>query len=246
MKRNKIFIYIICCIIFLCCKKNNVAPPTFTLPPVITSKTYTADEITAFHQLTFNTLRQAIGAISKLPKNVYYYITDTSDAYFVKQVDNTIAEINLLTDTNLVVKRTNNSTIATAKIYFTDTTHFFAAVPGAKEAFHSYSYELAGLTLIDWNNNNLINRDDIFIDKDSAEKDTSALLFFTHHEIMHSLGMLGHTDIVHFGSVMFIYSSKPYTANYTYFDKRMIQLFYNPAILPGMNQQQVDDVIANL
>jgi hypothetical protein len=68
-------------------------------------KTYSADEITAFKQMTLH----ETNAIIKLPKQVSVYIVDTGYAYMTKEIDSMIHEINLL-DTNLVLTRTDSRT----------------------------------------------------------------------------------------------------------------------------------------
>src|SRR3954453_19064189 len=105
MVQRNIINYIIllsCCIVLSCSKEDATRPPISNPPPRIAGKTYSADEVTAFKQMTFD----ASHVIIKWPKQVSFYLVNTGYAYMAKDIDSILHEINLLLDTNLILTRT--------------------------------------------------------------------------------------------------------------------------------------------
>jgi len=129
-----------CFIALSCSKKDAIRPPAFNPPPRVVGKTYSADEVLAFKEMTL----YATDEIIKLPKQVSFYLVDTVYAYMTKEIDSMIHEINLLLDTNLVLTRTDSRTDSDIQIYLTDRNTYIAAEPAATPQNHDY----IGLTFL--------------------------------------------------------------------------------------------------
>lgn len=228
------------------CKKESSPANVYTIPPPLIGKTYSALELAGFKEITINGVYNN-GSIKKLPKETFVYLADTTYPRLTRELDSLISEVNSQTDTNLVVKRTTNSQMATITVYLTDRNTFEAKVPSSVHAFNTSAYELKGLTVPYWNSQGIINSVSVFVDMQLSAGDTSRQIFLLRHEMMHSFGFLGHVDIINYlGSILFYFWITPTITTYSYFDKIMIHLLYNPAIKPGMKNQDLDAVLVNL
>ena len=231
-------ITILGCCIFLSCSKSEPEIPVYSVPGPVKGKTYSADEVTAFKQLTINPNSRII---VKLRNNVSIYLVDTAYSYMTAELDSIIREINQLLDTNLVISRTTDPSSATIKVYLTDRDTYISAEPYAASTLqnsnHSgYAYYYGSP----------ISRASAFVDMKRTDKDTLLQRFIIYHEIMHTLGFIGHVGLHQFHSVMFKFILTPYLTYYTLFDKRMMMLLYNPTIKSGMNEAAFNEAVKNL
>jgi len=242
IQRNIISFIILfgCCITLSCSEKDATPPPAFNPPPRVFGKTYSADEITAFKQLTLNETHTII----KLPKQVSVYIVDTGYAFMTKEIDSIIYEINLLLDTNLVLTRTHNRTGSVIQIYLTDRSTYTAAEPAAFSSLQNTDHK--GINFPRFNLEGLIEYETVFVDMNMTDADTLEQRHIIYHEMMHALGFFGHVTLHDTSSALSLYPIDPFTDYYTPFDKRMMLLLYNPSIRPGMNEVEFNEVIKNL
>ena len=241
MIEKNIVSYIIsfsCCIVLSCSKKDAIRPPAFNPAPLVKGKTYSADEVLAFKEMTL----YATDVIIKLPKQVSFYLVDTGYAYMTNEIDSILHEINLLLDTNLVLTRTGSSSKSDIQIYLTDRNTYIAAEPAATLQKHDYT----GLTFLHWNLQGNIERGSVFVDMDRTKGDTIQQRHLIHHEMMHALGFYSHVTLPGTYSVLFYEELVPEIADYTSFDKRMMLLLYNPSISAGMNEVDFNEAIKNL
>ena len=230
------------CCIFLSCSKSEVKPvTTFNFPSPIIGKTYTADEIIAFKQLSINSATNY--KIVKLPPNVSFYLKDTAYAYLTLELDLIIRKLNML-DSNLTFSRTTDSLASTIKVYFRDRESYIRQEPATAPTLQNSNY--TGYGYINWNSNGQIYHGSAFVDMVRTMGDTLFQRHVIHHEIMHTLGFLGHTSLPQFHTIIFKYTLTPLILDYTSFDKRMIQLLYNPAIKANMDEAKFNEAVKNL
>lgn len=225
---------------FVSCTKSKSETPIIPTTPV-TGKTYSADEITAFKQLTINEIGDSL---VKLPAHVSVYLVDTTYPYITLELDSIISEINTLLDTNLVISRTTNRIASTIQVYLTDRDTYLSQEPSATNALQNSDY--TGYAYIDWDDYGVINHGSAFVDMSKTIGDTLQQRYLMHHEIMHSLGLIGHVTLSQFSTVLFTKTIMPYLLDYTSFDKKMMLLLYNPNINPGMQEAEFDVAVKNL
>ena len=237
-RNTVICITILGCCIFLSCSKSDPEIPVYSVPGPVTGKTYSANEVTAFKQLTLNPNSRII---VKLRNNVSIYLVDTAYSYMTKELDSIISEINQLLDTNLVISRTTDQSSATIKVYLTDRDTYILAEPYAASALRNSNYTGYFVYF-----GSPIGHASAFVDMKRTDKDTLQQRYIIHHEIMHTLGFIGHVTLPQFYTVMFNYPLTPYIVNYTLFDKRMMMLLYNPIIKSGMNEAAFNEAVKNL
>ena len=237
-RNTVICITILGCCIFLSCSKSEPEIPVYSVPGPVKGKTYSADEVTAFKQLTINPNSRII---VKLRNNVSIYLVDTAYSYMTAELDSIIREINQLLDTNLVISRTTDQSSATIKVYLTDRDTYILAEPYAASALQNSNYTGYFVYF-----GSPIGHASAFVDMKRTDKDTLQQRYIIHHEIMHTLGFIGHVTLPQFYTVMFKYPLTPYIVNYTLFDKRMMMLLYNPIIKSGMNEAAFNEAVKNL
>jgi len=185
------------------------------------------------------------GIIIKLPKQISVYLVDTIYPVLTNEIESIISELNTLLDTNLVISRTRNITGATIKIYLTDRNTYTVAEPQVVATLTLLNSNYIGLAHLNWNRNNgEIYNGSAFVDMIGT--DISNQRRVIRHEIMHTLGLYGHVTMPEFNSVLFPIANVPFPTLYTFFDKNMIKLLYNPAITPGINEAELNAVLVNL
>lgn len=233
------FIIVISCSLFFACKKdrpNGIAPS----PAPVEGKTYSANEIIDFKQMT---IRRAGNRIIKWPKNVSFYLVHTAYPHMTKEIDNILAEINQLLDNQLVLTRTTDWAAANIQVFLTDRDSYINAEPDTKGSFENTSY--TGLAHLKWTDG-VISRGSVFVDMSRTSGDTLQQRYIIHHEIMHALGFYGHATLAGTYTVLFQYTLMPYILNYTNFDKRMMLLLYNPAIRANMTESEFDIAVKEI
>jgi hypothetical protein len=235
-----IFLAISFCFIFSSCTKDESAFKQGIVTPQIVGRTLSANEIIAFKGMTISATN---GIIIKLPKLVSFYLVDTIHQTLTNEIDSMVSELNTLLDTNLIISRTSNIVGATIKIYLTDRNTYIAAEPQAAADLQNSNY--LGLAFLNWNRGNgEIYNGNAFVD--IVRTDINSQRRILRHEIMHTLGFYGHVTLPEFNSVLFSTPGFPFPVNYTTFDKKMIKLLYNPAIKPGINEEELNAVLVNL
>lgn len=243
MKRKDIISCLIsfgCCIL-LSCSKTDPQPSTYTPPPAITGKTYSANDIAAFKQLTFDATNNKI---VKWPKHVSLYLVDTGYSTMIREIDAILREINLLLDTNLVLTRSSNRIGSDIQIHLTDRNTYIAAEPAVAPTLQNSDY--TGMAHLQWNEQGIVYRGSVFVDMDKTGGDTLGQRYLIHHEMMHILGFYGHVTLPDTYTVLFNHTLFPYILDYTFFDKRMMLLLYNPSIHPGMSLGEFNETVKNL
>ncbi len=236
----KYFILLLLCLccIFISCTKDTSSIKQQNVTPPLVGKNYSANEITAFKQMTINATN---GIIIKWSKNVSIYLVDTVYPTLTTELDSIISELNTLADTNLIITRTTNNTAADIKVYLTDRNTYLFAEPQVVPQTSNY----IGLAYLYWNRDNgIINKGSAFVDMIGTDINNQRRII--RHELMHTLGFYGHVSLPEFYSVLFAISGFPFPTMYTSFDKRMIKLLYNPAIKSGMNETALNTVLVNL
>jgi hypothetical protein len=232
-------IIVISCSLLFSCKKDSpkgVVPP---IPPV-SGKTYSADEIIAFKQLT---IKRTGNKIVKWPKNVSFYLVHTEYPHMTKEVDDILNEVNQLLGDELVLTRTNDWLSASISIFLTDRARYITAEPEVQASLENSSY--TGMAYLKWNEG-VFTRGSVFVDMDKTKGDIEQQRYLIHHEIMHALGFYGHVSLSGVYTLMYHSTIMPYILDYTAFDKRMMQLLYNPAIKGGMNEEQFNLAVKDL
>jgi Protein of unknown function (DUF2927) len=232
------------CFIFLSCSKSNPVNPTYSVPIIepLIGKTYSADEITAFKQLTISQVSN--GIIVKLPVHVSVYLADTAYPYMTKELDSIIIGLNRLLDTNLIISRTNDRSTSTIQVYLTDRDTYINQEPSVSSALQN---SLAvGYGYVNWNGSGGIYHGSAFVDMVRTVGDTLLQRYVIHHEMMHALGFIGHVSLPQFYTIMFYLTSTPYILDYTSFDKRMMLLLYNASIKSGMSETGFNEAVKNL
>lgn len=246
MKQQKLPWVTACISLALCfavlssCSKGGTDRPMYNPPPAVAGKTYSADEIAGFKQLTINSTMR----IMKLPKRVSVYLVDTAYGYITTEIDSIISEINTLLDTNLVLTRTADRNAATIKIYLTDRNTYKQAEPQAASTLENSTY--TGLAYLNWNDFYNIYHVSVFLDMVTTAKDTLQQRYLIHHEMMHALGFYAHVNLPQIYTVLFSYTLTPYVLNYTLFDRRMMLLLYHPSIKANMNETEFNEAIKNI
>ena len=227
------------------CKKGDTYDfsSNYVLP---TGKTYTAMEIIGFKELAFNATTGGTGFIKKWKfKEVLIYMVDTSYIYLNNEMDSIIKDINLLTDTNQVYKKTLDKSLANLAIYLTDKNTFSISEPQAYASYTSVP-GLFGFAYTQLGTNSQIVRASVFLDM--ARPDNTSMFYnryLLRHELMHTLGFLGHVTLAEFSGSC-LSTGYNYSTFFSAFDKKMISLLYHPAIKAGMNETTVTPVIINL
>lgn len=232
------FILLLSLIAVSCKKEEQIKPPRQPLP--VTGRTYTADEITAFKQMTFYKEQKII----KWQSSISIYIADTSFPYLTKEIDSIISEINAVLDSNFKVVRTYTRTGSSIQVYLTDRDTYLSQEPNAATELQNSRFIGYGYT--DWGYNGYIYHGSAFVDMAMTGNDTLLQRYAIHHELMHTLGFLGHVQVESIYSIMFSQPFIPYVLDYTDFDKRMMQLLYNPSIKAGMSESDFNTVISGL
>jgi Protein of unknown function (DUF2927) len=232
-------------ILFLCgwaisCTKDNTISTTIETPKPVVGKTYSAEEILGFKQLT---LQATNNQIVKWPRQASFFLMDTGYAYMTEEIDSILREINALLDTNLVLTRTNNRVGSEIQIYLTNRSTYIAAEPAVRASLENSNY--TGMANLNWGNNGVIIRGSVFVDMDRTLGNTFSQRFIIHHEIMHALGFYGHVTQQGITSMMLLYPQSTMT-KFSPFDKRMMLLLYNPAVQAGMNEEAFNAVVKNL
>lgn len=242
--RNAIIITFIGCCFFSSCSKSDAFSinPTYTLPAPVTGRTYSAEEITAFKQLTINAIGNRI--IAKLPVRVSVYLADTAYPYMTRELDSIIIGLNRLLDTNLIISRTNDRFTSTIQVYLTDRDTYINQEPSVRSALQNSI--ATGYAYINWNSGGRIYHGSAFVDMVRTVGDTLQQRYVIHHEMMHALGFLGHVNLPQFYTIMFFTPITPYILDYTSFDKRIMLLLYNPSIKPAMSETEFNEAVKNL
>ncbi|MFT3681373.1 MAG: DUF2927 domain-containing protein [Ferruginibacter sp.] len=231
---------------FISCKKEDLNI-TYPSQQPVTSRSYSAEEIKAFRQLTvdgqFNN-----GTIKKLMgTNVAVFLADSGYEHMNREFESIRREINTLTAGNLVLERSYNKSAALIRLYLTDKATYLSEEPAATNSFQTSSYELHGLAYLTWGNDNLISHAGVFIDMHRNESDTMIDKYLLRHEITHALGFMGHINMTQYsGSVMYQYMLSAPPNWYDPFDRKAIQLLYNPAVKAGMDGAALNAVLATL
>lgn len=188
------------------------------------------------------TLYATNGIIVRLPKRVSIYLVDTVYTSLNSELDSIISELNTLLDTNLVISRTRNIANATLKVYLTDRNTYQMTLP----SYIILTGDNVGFANLNWGSNGEIYAGSAFVDMVTLTTDNNLQRHVIHHELMHTLGLLGHVTSREFNSVLFAQPNFPYPVIYTSFDKKMMKLLYNPAIKPGMNEAEFNALVVNL
>lgn len=232
-----------CFLLFSCSKDKPAAytPPVTGVPGEVVGGTYSSDDLLVFKQMAI--YGSALRIINKWPKKVSYYIVDTQYDYLTAEVDAVLKEINSLLDTNLVLTRTNVRSESNIQIFFTDRNTYLTAEPDAAPTLYNSSY---GGLCYTRQQDGILTGGSVFVDMEKEKNNIPIQRYLVYHEIMHSLGFRGHASLTGTYTVLFYYTLTPYILNYTPFDKRMIQLLYNPVIKPGMNEEQIDKIVKAL
>jgi Protein of unknown function (DUF2927) len=243
--RNVIFIFL-SLLAVTGCKKTAQSPYDNSYVSV-TGKTFTADEVKCFKQLTINGEFGGNGTLKKLrDKTVYVYLADTGYAYMNTELDKILDEINRLTDTNLVLIRTADINHALIKVHLTDRQTYIGLYPSTAGSFTSSSYELLGLCYYNTDGNYNITRAGVFVDMVRTGTDVLNQRFILRHELMHALGFLGHTNMPAFESSIMYQTAYSIRILFSAFDERIIKLLYNAALKPGMNDIELNAALVNL
>jgi len=229
-----------CCVVFSCSKTTSVRP-IYTPPSPITGKTYSADEITAFKQLTLNATNNIV---VKLPRQVAIFLADTGYLYMTKEIDSIISQVNRLLDTNLVLTRTADRFASSLQIHLTDRNTYIGIEPSAAPVLQNAEH--TGMAYLHWNDQGIVYRGSIFVDMQKTANDTLQQRYLIHHEIMHAMGFLGHVKLPSIYTVLFYFTVTPYILNYTDFDKHIMQLLYNPSVKAGIKEAEFNEVVKNL
>ena len=246
MRLNIAIVALLLLCMFNACKKEDAAKTIYQVPAPLTGQTYSSTELAGFKEITING-NYNNGTIKKLPKTTFIYLVDTLYPALTRQLDSIISEVNAQTDTNLVVKRSTDSNLATIKVHLTNRTTFKVRVPASVPYFNTAGYEYDGLALPTWNSQGVLTAENVFVDMQLSASDTANQFFLLRHEMMHSFGFLGHVSlVVYTGSILYYFRITPYTTTYSYFEKRMIHLLYNPAIKPGMREVDLNLVLVTL
>ena len=227
------------------CKKTETYNISSNYLPTV-GKNYTASEIIGFKELAFNVTTGEAGFIKKWKfKEVLIYLVDTSYIYLNNEMDSIIKDINLLTDTNLVYKKTSEKSSANLIVYLTDKNTFSTGDPEAYASYQSFP-GLGGFAYTQLGTNKQIVRASVFLDM--ARPDNTSMLYnryLLRHELTHTLGFLGHVTLPEFSGSC-LSTSYNFSTFFSAFDKKMIALLYHPAIKAGMNESTLMPVIINL
>jgi Protein of unknown function (DUF2927) len=228
------------------CKKNE-QPPYDNSDVPVTGKTFTADEVKCFKQLTINGEFGGNGTIKKLrDRIVYVYLADTGYAYMNAELDRIMDDINKQTDTNLVLRKTADKSQALIKVHLTDRQTYIGLYPSTASSFTAASYELHGLCYYNTDGNYNITQAGAFVDMVRTAGNVLNQRFILRHEITHALGFLGHTNMPAFESSIMYHTAFSTRVIFSAFDERIIKLLYNPALKPGMNEFGLNAALVNL
>jgi hypothetical protein len=241
----KIFTFIFIVSVFLSCQK---AEEIAHFPKPISGKTITAEEIQCFKQVTINGKFNGSYIIKKLLAGTnYFYMTDTSASYMVTELGRILNDINTYADTNLVMSITHDRQLANIIIHPTNRQTFISSVSGAGIAFSTQPAHVYGLCMPKFDRDYNITGADIFVDMFSPFNNPTYNRYLLRHEIMHSLGFLGHTEMAAFSnSILSEINIFPYRNYFAEIDKTIIRILYNPALKTGMRSEQLDSVLVNL
>lgn len=220
------------------CSKDGADIPPYHPPPEVSGKTYSAYDITAFKQLTLDVTEQII----KWPGHISIYLADTGYNYLTDELDSIIREIDILLDTNLLVSRTTDSAKANLIVYLRSRDSYLSADTSVKSTLENSNY--VGLTHLEWDENGNAYHGNAFVDMERT--DTITQRHVIHHEMMHALGFYGHVTLPGIYTVLTYRELTPYVVDYTDFDKRMMQLLYNPAVKAGMKETEFNETVKNL
>jgi Protein of unknown function (DUF2927) len=243
---KNIGLILLLCLVTGSCKKNEQVFFDNSYVP-IAGKTFSADEIKCFKQLTINGEFGGNGTIKKLrDREVLVYLADTGYAYMNAELDKVLADINAQTDTNLVLRRTNDKAQAIIKVHLTDRQTYIGIYPSTASSFTGSSYELNGLCYYNTDGNYNITQAGAFVDMVRTSNDIATQRFVLRHEITHALGFLGHTNMPAFASSIMFHTAYSTRVIYSSFDERVIKLLYNPAIKAGMDDARLNEVLVNL
>jgi len=238
--RRELLIWLV--VLASCKKGNDLSRGIYEPPAPVTGKNYSAAEITSFKQITLKAA--GYGVITRMPREVSIYIVDSSFGYMNREMDSIISEINTLLSPNLVLRRVPERSAAFLQAYFTDQATYLSEQPSAAPSLEGSSH--LGLAKMYYEDEGIIFGGSIFVDMARTGSDSAQQLFILHHEIMHSLGFLGHTTSTQFYTVMFYYAVTPFMTDYSDFDRKMMKLLYDPAIRSGMTEGEFDEVVKGL
>jgi hypothetical protein len=225
----------------LSCSKEDPYSNVYVPPVQVAGRTYSAAEINAFKQMTLSTTG---GKIIKWPGRVSFFLVDTGYVYMTAEVDSIVRELNLLLDTNLVVTRNASRANSNIQIYLTDRSTYIGAEPVVAPTLQNSNHD--GLAYLSWNNDGVPYRGSAFVDMVRTAGDISRQRFIIRHEIMHALGFYSHVTTPGTLTIMFHEALYPVITQYTPFDKRMMQLLYNPSITAGMSEDEFNAAVRNL
>jgi Protein of unknown function (DUF2927) len=244
--RNAVFIFIITLLI-TACKKDEPALFDNSYVP-IAGKTFSADEVKCFKQLTINAeFGSGDGTIKKLKdRDVFIYLADTGYAHMSRELDKIIDDINAETGTNLVLRRTTDRVQGIIQVHLTDRQTYIGIEPYTASSFAA-NPNIPGVCAIQYDQSgNLINHAGPFVDMVRTGNDMILQHYILRHELTHALGFLGHTNIPAFASSIMYNSGSSPRILYSGLDKRLIKLLYNPDVKPGMNDTELNAVLVNL
>jgi Protein of unknown function (DUF2927) len=234
-------LFIFLCFFLACRKEGELYEPS----PPLSGKTITAAEIQCFRQVTTNGKFNGDNIIKKWAERVVYlYLADTAYSYMVAELHKIVRDINSYTDTNLVLSVTTNRSLANIIIYPTDRQTFMSSVSGASTALNSQPSHTYGICMLKFDVNYNITGATIFVDMFSPANSPAYDRYLLRHEIMHSLGFLGHTEMETYKySIISETNIFPYKNYFAEIDSTLIRILYHPAIHTGMRNEQLDSVL---
>ena len=237
----KFYLLLLSIVVVSCSKNDETEPQTYIIPPPVTGKTYSADEVTAFKQLTIEVNK---GIVAKWPAHLSVYLADTTFPYITAELDSIITEVNQILNPNLTLTKTTDKVSSSIQVYLTTRGEYLSWEPAAAPALGDSEY--TGYAQLAWNDHGEINHGSAFVDIERTAGDTLQQRYLIHHEFMHALGFLGHVSLPQIYTVMFNYTTTPYILDYTSFDMHMMLLLYHPSIKAGMKEAEFDLAVKSL
>ena len=186
--------------------------------------TYSAAEIEAFKEMTV----KGGNLIQKLPSFVGIYLTDTLRPHLTRMSDTIIKQLNEYLLNRVQFKRVLNRSESIIQVHFT-----------GPNSLNTLGYATVSV------NNGRIDSGGVYLDVVSSASNSLNQRRVYYHEFMHVLGFPGHVTNPRISSTLSTYVFYIQTG-FSEFDEKMIRLLYSDAVQPGMNEQQVHDVISKL